>query len=158
MGKMISFWQRVKRILTTDLVEVFSLNALSTLLRMLTGMISVKVVSSIIGPSGIALLGQLNNFSSLVLTYSNGGISNGITKYVAEKKENSEEVRQYIAIAAKISLWCTVVIAVAMIVFHEILSEWVLLTDQYGYIFVIFGFTLIFYSANKKYHLILITN
>lgn len=137
-----------KRLLSTDLVKVFSLNAFSTLLRMLTGMISVKVVSSIIGPSGIALLGQLNNFCSIILSYSNGGISNGITKYVAEKKDDNNEVRKYVSMATKLTIWFTLVLSALMVIFHDLLSSWILLSEEYGYVFLIFGFTLLLYSSN----------
>ena len=50
---------RIKKIIATDLVKVTSLNAVATLVRMLTGFISVKVVAVLIGPAGVALLGQL---------------------------------------------------------------------------------------------------
>ena len=70
-----------------DIVRVFSFTAVATLVKMLTGLISVKVVASIIGPAGVALVGQLNNFTSIAMTVSSGGINSGITKYIAEYKE-----------------------------------------------------------------------
>lgn len=57
-----------------DIVKVFSFTAMFTLVRMLTGLISVKVVASIIGPAGVALVGQLNNFATIALSLSTGGI------------------------------------------------------------------------------------
>ena len=59
---------------------------MSTVVKMLTGLISVKVVASIIGPSGVALVGQLNNFATIAMSLASGGINNGITKYVAERE------------------------------------------------------------------------
>ena len=41
-----------KRFTSADIVKVFSFTAMSTLVKMLTGLISVKVVASIIGPAG----------------------------------------------------------------------------------------------------------
>lgn len=140
--------QRIRKLLFADIVKVFSLNAISTLVKMLTGMISVKVVSSIIGPSGIALLGQLHNFTSIVLAYSNGGISGGITKFVAEKKYDQVVVKRYISIAIKITLLFTFAISFFLIVFHSLLSQWIFLSDEYGYVFIIFGLTLVLYSFN----------
>jgi PST family polysaccharide transporter len=75
---------KLKKILATDLVRVSSLNAISTLVRMLTGVISVKVVAVELKPEGMALLGQLSSFSLLLLSISTGGIKNGMTKYVAQ--------------------------------------------------------------------------
>ena len=37
---------KLKKIFATDLVKVSSLNAVATLVRMLTGMISIKVVAN----------------------------------------------------------------------------------------------------------------
>ena len=50
----------------SEIVKVFSLSSIATLVRMLTGMISIKVVAVIIGPSGVAILGQLNNFVYII--------------------------------------------------------------------------------------------
>jgi len=75
---------KAKKIFTADLVKVSFLNAVATVIRMLTGFVSVKVVAAIIGPVGVALLGQLNNFTQILLSISNGGINAGITKYTAE--------------------------------------------------------------------------
>ena len=86
-----------KRTAKEDIVKVFSFNAISTLVRMLTGLISVKVVASIIGPCGIALLGQLNNFSTILLGVANGGINSGITKYVAEYKEDESAIKKILS-------------------------------------------------------------
>ena len=73
---------KTKNILASDLIKVSFLNGLATVIKMITGLVSVKVVAAIIGPAGIALLGQLNNFSTILLSLSNGGINAGITKYV----------------------------------------------------------------------------
>lgn len=70
----------ISKLRKAEIVRVFSLNALSTLVRMLTGMISVKIVASVIGPSGVAMLGQLNNMTTILLGVANGGIQSGVTK------------------------------------------------------------------------------
>ena len=99
-----------KRTAKEDIVKVFSFNAISTLVRMLTGLISVKVVASIIGPCGIALLGQLNNFSTILLGVANGGINSGITKYVAEYKEDESAIKKILSNALQITLFFTFIV------------------------------------------------
>ena len=84
----------LQRLMGIDIIKVFSLNAMATLVRMCAGMISVKVIAVIIGPAGVALLGQLNNFNTLLLGMANGGINNGITKYVSEYKENEDDIKR----------------------------------------------------------------
>ena len=138
----------LKRLIGIDIVKVFSLNALSTFVRMLAGMVSVKVVASIIGPSGIALLGQLNNFNTLLLGLANGGIQNGITKYVAEYKEEELTLKTYLSNALHITLICSSVLAILLILFCIPLSRIILLSDEYAFVFVVFGFTIILYTLN----------
>lgn len=134
-----------------EIVKVFSLNAVSTLVRMLTGMISVKIVAAIIGPSGIALLGQLNNMVTILLGVANGGIQSGVTKYVSEYKEDKNEIRRLLSNALRITLFFTLLVAVGLILFHEYLSERILLSCEYGYVFLIFGFTIVLYTLNMLF-------
>lgn len=136
------------RFLGIDIVKVFSLNAIATLVRMLSGMISVKVVAVIIGPVGIALLGQLQNINSILLGLANGGINSGVTKYVAEYKENENVIKQYLSNALRIIVICTFSIAVVLIFGCKYISELILMSDEYYYVFIVFGFTILFYTLN----------
>ena len=138
-----------KKFLNADIVKVFSLTSISTLVRMLTGFISVKVVSVLIGPSGIALLGQLNSFSLIVMNLATGGINNGVTKYIAEDQENPQKIRQYLSTAFKITLYCSLLVGLFMIVSHRFLSTIIMKSDGYGYVFVIFGVTIFLYALNN---------
>ena len=56
-----------KRILRLNLIKVFSLTAISTSVKLLTSFVSIKVIAGILGPSGIALIGQLNNFITIMM-------------------------------------------------------------------------------------------
>lgn len=139
----------IKRVVKADIIKVFSLTSLSTLVKMCTGLISVKVVASIIGPSGVALVGQLNNFSTIALALATGGIESGVTKYVAEFKNDNSVVREYITTAFKIISGCSLFIGVILILGCRFISNIIMLTPQYWYVFTIFGFTIIFYGLNN---------
>jgi len=114
----------------------------------MTGFVSVKVISVMIGPSGVALLGQLNNFSSIILAFGSGGINSGITKYVAELKNNQEKVKSYIGTGTFVTLASTLLFGFSLIIFSNKLSFCILLTAKYSYVFTVFGTTLIFYTFN----------
>ena len=116
---------------------------------MLTGLVSVKVVAAIIGPAGVALVGQLQNFSTIAMQLASGGINNGITKYVAEYHDNEEKTRSYIGTALWITIVCSISVGLLMILLHRQLSEWIMLSPEYGYVFVIFGFTVLLYALNS---------
>lgn len=136
------------RLMGIDIIKVFSLNAMATLVRMCAGMISIKVIATIIGPAGVALLGQLNNFNTILLGMANGGISSGITKYVSEYKENDEEIKRLLSNALRITLICSTIAGILLIAGCIPLSRLIFLSDEYFYVFIVFGFTIILYTLN----------
>lgn len=139
---------RIHRATKLDIIKVFSFTSVSTLVKMLAGFISVKVVAVIIGPAGIALLGQLNNFSAIVMSIATGGISTGVTKYIAEYKDDAVITREYIGTAVKITLFFSVLCGLFLVFGAKLLSLRILLDSKYSFVFIIFGVTLVFYAFN----------
>lgn len=145
---ILNFLSLCRRAAKMDIIKVFSFTAVSTLVKMLTGLISVKVVASIIGPAGVALVGQLNNFATIAMTVSSGGINSGVTKYVAECKDDENLIKSLLSTALRITVFCSLMVGVLMIVFHSLLSKTIMLSEEYGYVFVIFGITVLMYALN----------
>ncbi|MGL6267284.1 MAG: polysaccharide biosynthesis C-terminal domain-containing protein, partial [Chitinophagaceae bacterium] len=139
---------KAKTIASSDLVKVSFLNAIATVVRMLTGLISVKVVATIIGPPGIAVLGQLNNFSAVVLSLANGGITAGMTKYIAENAEDDRIFSTYLSTGFRIAITLTLIASLVLIFGAGYFSRSLLLNSEYKAVFIIFGLTLIFFSLN----------
>src|ERR1700694_3273043 len=107
---------RIKQLFSADLVKVSSLNAVSTVIKMLTGLVSVKVVAAIIGPAGIALLGQLNNFSTITLGVSSGGINAGMTKYISEFSASRKKYLLFLGTGFWITIFFSILTSIALIV------------------------------------------
>jgi O-antigen/teichoic acid export membrane protein len=145
---MKQMMMKVRQVFSTDLVKVSFLNGISTVIRMLAGVVSTKVVASVVGPVGIALLGQLNNFTTIILSLANGGITTGITKYVSEHSEKEEKTSLYIGTAFRITFIFSVITGVAMIIGAGYLSALILKDDKFRSVFYIFGITIIFYALN----------
>jgi PST family polysaccharide transporter len=140
---------KFKKITNNDLLKVSSLNAFATAIKLLTSFVSVKVIAVLIGPAGIALLGQLSNFSSILLTISTGGINNGVTKYLAEHANNPGKEKIFL----RASFWITLVLsslcAITLIFFSSAFSKLILKDVGYQSIFIIFGFTIVLYAFNS---------
>ena len=152
MGNIIQqSYGLVTNILKTDIVKVFSLTALSTLVKMLTSFVSIKIVAIIVGPEGVALMGQLSNFATIMMAIAVVGINNGITKYIAEYNHNLDKVKKLISTALKITLWGSVTSGLFMIFGSKWLSRLILLSEEWSYIFLVFGFTILFYALNQLF-------
>ena len=73
------------------LASTVSWSALATIIRLANGFVSMKVVAVLVGPVGIALIGQFGNFTSIIMTLALGGISTGVIKYTSQYKDNPDE-------------------------------------------------------------------
>jgi O-antigen/teichoic acid export membrane protein len=140
--------QFINKLRHIELIKVFSWTSISTLVKMAASFVSVKIVSVIIGTTGVALLGQLNNFNSIIQTVATGGITSGLTKYVAENGDNKEEQKEFIGTAVKITLLLTALCGIVLIFGAKFFSQKILFDNGYSFVFIIFGVTLVFYALN----------
>lgn len=139
---------KLKKIFATDLVKVSSLNAVSTLVRMLTGLISGKVVATQLHTEGMALLGQLTSFSMILLSISGGGIRNGITKHVAQYSDSRKRYELFLSTGFWITFSLSALCGIVLIVGAGYFSVAILKDPQYTSVFYIFGATIILYALN----------
>ncbi|ACU08383.1 Lipopolysaccharide biosynthesis protein [Flavobacteriaceae bacterium 3519-10] len=142
---------KIKGVIASDLIKVFSFTGLSTFIKLITSYITIKVVASVIGPSGIALIGQLNNFTSIFTTLGAGGINNGVVKYVAEYKDDETELQKFLRNGFKITLLFSVFFGGVLVVLASFFSQLILLDQQYSYVFLFFGVSLILMSFNNYF-------
>lgn len=140
---------KVKKILTSDLIKVFSFTGISTIVKLISSYITVKVVASIIGPSGIALIGQLQNFAAILTTLGAGGINNGVVKFVSEYKDEETHLQNYLRNGLKITVYLSLFFGFLLIVLSKYLAKWILLDNQFYYVFIFFGVSLFFLSINN---------
>ncbi|CAA7193882.1 O-antigen translocase [Chryseobacterium potabilaquae] len=139
----------IKKLKSANLLRVFSLTGISTLIKLVTSYVTVKVLATIIGPSGIAMMGQLQNFTTILTTLGAGGINNGVVKYVAEYQEEPHVLRSVLSNGFKITAYLSIFIGFIIILLSGYLSTLILLDSQYYYIFILFGISLFFLSINN---------
>lgn len=74
------------------LLKITSLNTGGIAIKTLLGLVSQRIVAEKLGPAGIAFIGDLRNMIPMIQSFSTLGMFNGIVKYVAEHKENKDEL------------------------------------------------------------------
>lgn len=139
----------IRGLIRSDMVRVSSLTAVSTLVKMLTGFVSIKVLATIIGPAGIALIGQLGNFTTMALNFASGGINTGVTRGIASNRENPASLYDHISTALRITVLFSLISGFLIILLSSFLSRRILGSDEYSVVFLIFGGTLTLYSLNN---------
>lgn len=144
---MVSSYLKSK--LKGDLVKVLSLTAFANLIKIGINLITTKVIAVLVGPNGVAMLGQFTNLMTALTTTSTGGISNGIIKYVAEYEEKKNVYYSYINAALSITLLFSVITSLLLLVFSK--SICINLFGDLTYLSIIYitAFTILLYSINS---------
>lgn len=132
-----------------NLLKTSGLTFISTTIKLLAGLVINKAVAIYIGPAGLALIGQFQNFMTLTMTAAQGAINSGVTKYSAEYGKDSHKLPILFSTASKISLTTSVLVGAVTILFSDYISLQFLKTDSYSYIFVILGFSIVLFVFNS---------
>lgn len=109
----------IRTIFRNPVFRITSINSVSVLIRIVTGLVSTSVVAKILGPSGVALLGNLRDFITSLETISVLGFNNGIVKYVAEHHKNEEELKKIISTVFWTLLGVSMLVSIPLFVFAE---------------------------------------
>ncbi len=131
------------------LIKTSILSFIATAIKLSSAFIINKAISIYIGPSGLALIGQFQNFSQLSMVFAQGGIATGIIKCTAEYGKDSKRLPILFSTATRISCYASLVVGLAVIIFAGHASQLLLKSEEYGYVFVIFGFTIILFVLNN---------
>jgi polysaccharide transporter, PST family len=145
----------IRSFIKTDFFRASFLNGIANVIKILTGIVSNKIVAVYLGPSGIALLGQFQNFCSMVLSLANVGINSGVTKYVAENKTDDFQRNKIISTGFYIVLAGSLIAAITVFFGRFYFSDTILNTRAYVSLFSLFALTLVMFVLNAFFVAIL---
>lgn len=90
MKRIVGLWQG-------ELGQITSFNSMSVGLKMISGFITSKILALYIGPTGLALVGNLRNFLTSIENIATLGFSNGIVKYTAAYQDDPKKLKDFLA-------------------------------------------------------------
>ena len=130
------------------LVKTSLLSAIATVIRIISGFVINKVVAVYIGPSGLALIGQFQNFIGLILNISGNALSTAITKYTAEHHDDDNKKYRLWSASFKIILPISVVVSIFIFIFSSQLSDYLFQTENFAYILKVFAISIPVFLIN----------
>lgn len=151
------------------MLKVANLNTATIFIRIISGILTSKAIAVFIGVEGMALIGNLRNFVSVVHTVSILGIYNGVVKSVSEFKNNIQKLSETLSTAFYIGFISTLGVALLCYYNAESINN-LLFSDiyNYDYIIEIMALALPFYAINMfsfsimngygKYKMLLVIN
>ena len=135
------------------LLKITSLNSGSIGIRTLLAVVSQRIVAEKLGPAGVAFIGDLRNMIPMIQSFSTLGMFNGIVKYVAEHKENKEELLKLFS-TTFVYLFFTSVISFCFLFFGA--SYWNELLfpegDDFSFIFKVLAIATPFIALHRIFY------
>ncbi|MEH7130273.1 O-antigen translocase [Neobacillus drentensis] len=125
------------------------LSAISSIIKILSGIVVNKIIAIYIGPSGIALIGQFQSVLLIITTAGSGAINSGVTKYVAEYNQDSKRKNDILNAGFIIMASSSIVFSIISFFSSSYMSVAVFGSDKYGVIFKVVAVSMIFISLNN---------
>lgn len=117
-------------------------SGLATALRLASGLVVAKMVAIAGGPAALAVFGQFQNFLVLMAGISGALFQSGIVKYVAEYRDNKDELAGILATAIKLSALVAFTGSIILLMFHHAIAELVLHQSGWSSLFLVTGIVL----------------
>lgn len=121
------------------------------IMKMVISIIGSKFVAVFLGPTGIGMVGLLNNTLTIISSISSFGVSTTSVREIAVASSDEDKLNQTIYIIQKIAFAIGLFGALLAIIFSSLLSKWTFGTTNYYYWFIILSlnFFLTSYTASR---------
>lgn len=129
-----------------------SLNAVVISIRLVVSLFIQRLLAEIVGEAGIAKIGQLRNLEQILSSVASVGIFSGIVKYVAEYKEDSEQLKRLFSSAFVLSLIGVVVTALILFFAATPISEYLFASEDFTYLIKLVAVTVPFIAIYRIFN------
>ncbi|NMH88013.1 O-antigen translocase [Flavivirga algicola] len=151
------------------LVKITSLQTASVLTRIIAGILTSKAIAVFIGPVGLALIGNLQNFVSSFQTIAVVGFYKGAVKNISKFKDDVLELSKAVSTIFYIAFISTILVSFFCYFNAELINNIIFpVYNNYTYVIQIFAIVLPFYALNmfsfsimngfSKYKILIIIN
>ncbi len=121
----------------------------SVFVKMLSGILTSKAIALFIGAEGLALIGNLRNFTSSIQSVSTVGVYNGAVKYIADFREDVVRLGKTISTVFYLGFVVTILLSFLCYFFAESINDLIFPDyNNYAYVIKIFAIVLPFYALN----------
>ena len=131
------------------LFKVANLNTATIITKIIAGILTSKAIAVFIGVEGMALIGNLRNFLSIIQTFSILGFYNGLVKSISEVKNDAFELSKTLSTAFYLGFFATILLAFYSYYNSEFINNFLFSANyNYAYVIRIMALALPFYALN----------
>ncbi|MGG5507282.1 MULTISPECIES: O-antigen translocase [unclassified Myroides] len=114
-------WQKYKN---SEFTAVTLLNSMGIVVRLLTALLSAKLLALFVGASGMAYMGNLRNLLTAMEAFTSFGFANGIVQYVASHRSDQIAVERFINVLLRFMISVLLVVSVLIVLFSKQLDAY----------------------------------
>lgn len=129
-----------------------SLNAGVVGIRLVIALFIQRMIASMLGASGVAIIGQLQSSIQLMTSVGSFGIFNGVVKYVSEFKEDKEQLQKLFSTTFVFTSIITVVSSLSFLIFSKQLSNYLFDSENFAYLIKIMAVAIPFISLSRIFN------
>jgi PST family polysaccharide transporter len=108
-----------------------------------------KILAIYVGPSGYAMMGQLQNAVTTLTALASAGVGTGVTKYTAEYAQDVQRLRIVWGTAGTTGFVAAAILGTVLALFHRPIAGAVLKDEAYGDIFLWVAACLLLFVLNS---------
>lgn len=123
--------------------------ALTTAVRLAVGLLIVKIIANVGGPEGLGQVGQFMSVLAMVSVFAGGGISTGLTKYIAEKQAQGHSLTIYLQTAFAIVLGSGALFGLVLLLSANWVGALLFGSEQYFWVIVALAICQLFIGINN---------
>jgi PST family polysaccharide transporter len=137
------------------LYKVFSFSLVSITIKFLVGFVLTKLFAILLGPSGIAVLGNMKSVMQILMSSASFGMQRGIIRFTSEFREQRHAFQKLLGTLHIIYGSIALVIAVVLFFLSDYLANVILQDDKYAWLFQILAIIVPFQGFHVLYFSIL---
>ncbi len=131
-----------------NLIKTTFLSGISTVIKIISGFIITKAIAVFVGPSGMAVIGQLQNFINMLMLGAGDFLKTAVTKYTAEYEQEAQKKYSIWSNAIKLIFFLSTIAFIPLFFFSQELSMFLLKDVSYSYVFKTLSFSLPLFVLN----------
>ena len=142
-----------------NILKVSFFSTIETALKLVAGLVVLKLLAFNAGPEAVAKFGQFQNFLSIITVLISGSLITGLVKFVSEKSTEKTYLKTlermaYLNAGLSFGFFCSILISLVLILSADKLSLYIFSTTDLKIIFYFLAISLIFiviYQATISY-------
>ena len=139
----------LRRVKNNELLNTSFYSGIGTAIGFISGFVVNKVIAIYVGPSGVAIISQFQNFIGISTAIATGGIQQGVTKYAAEVRQDEVNKAVILSTSLRITVFFALLVGILTSFNSRYLSIHLFDSDLYQYVFVVFGATVVLFGLNQ---------